>query len=57
MHDTLIKANTAKDVAEINAGAQLLNTHAEAAHDRVAARELADNAAKAESRGANGAGE
>jgi Phage P22-like portal protein len=55
MHDTVVKGETAVRVAEIGAGAQLLNTHAEAAHDRAAAREMAENAAKAE-KGANGAG-
>lgn len=48
VHDTEVRAHTAHDVAEINAGAQLLNTHTEAAHDRVAAHELLKSAERAE---------
>lgn len=44
MHDTTVRGETARDVAEIQAGAQLLNTNTEAAHDRAAARELVDKA-------------
>lgn len=39
---------TKRDVAEIGAAAQLLNTHAEAAHDRAAARELIKHGDQAE---------
>ena len=49
IHDTQIKAHTARDVAEIHGATQLLNTNTEAAHDRAAARQMIDNAAKAES--------
>ena len=48
--DTHVKSVTARDVAEIKAGATLLNTHVEAAHNRVAAHEAlaaAENAEKA----------
>lgn len=48
--DTHIRATTAHDVAEIQAGAQLLNTHVEAAHESVARQETLAAAAKAESR-------
>jgi hypothetical protein len=48
--DTHIKADTALKVAEINAGAELLNTHAEAKHDMEAAKVLAKNAEKAEAK-------
>ncbi len=46
--DTHVRAVTARDVAEIQAGAQLLNTHAEAAHESVARRETLAAAEKAE---------
>lgn len=46
--DTHVRAVTARDVAEIQAGAQLLNTHAEAAHETVARRETLAAAARAE---------
>lgn len=39
-HDTHVKAQTAINVAEINQAGQLLNTHAEAAHNKEAAKEL-----------------
>jgi hypothetical protein len=55
MHDTVVKGQTARDVAEINAGAQLLNTHVESAHESVARRETLEAAEKAE-KGTNGAG-
>jgi hypothetical protein len=45
--DTHVRAVTARDVAEIQAGAQLLNTHAEAAHETVARRETLEAAARA----------
>ncbi|MFZ0844610.1 MAG: portal protein, partial [Pseudolabrys sp.] len=46
--DTHVRAVTAHDVAEIQAGAQLLNTHVQAAHDSVARKEELAAAAKAE---------
>jgi len=48
--DTHTKAITAHDVAEIHAATQLLNTHAEAEHNRRAAKELEKSAEKAERR-------
>ena len=45
-----MKAVTAHDVAEIHAGATLLNTHTEAAHNKEAAKELLKHADKAEER-------
>jgi hypothetical protein len=50
MLDTHTKAVTAHDVAEIHAATQLLNTHAEAEHNRRAARELEKSAEQAEKR-------
>jgi len=50
MLDTHTKAVTAHDVAEIHAATQLLNTHAEAEHNRRAARELENSAELAEKR-------
>jgi hypothetical protein len=55
MHDTVVKAEASKNVAEIQAGAQLLNTHAEAAHNKEAA-EIALKAAEKAEKGTNGAG-
>ena len=49
--DTHVKATTARDVAEIQAGASLLNTHAEAAHNKEAAELALKAAEKAESKG------
>jgi hypothetical protein len=54
IEDTHTRAQTALNVAEIQAGATLLNTHAEAAHNKEAAKELTKSAEKAEK--ANGAG-
>lgn len=48
VHDTEVRADTSIKVAEIKAGAQLLNTRAEAEHERAAAREMLDNAQRAE---------
>lgn len=48
--DTHVRATTARDVAAIQAGAQLLNTHVEAAHETVARRETLAAAEKAESK-------
>jgi hypothetical protein len=50
VHDTHVRAVTAHDVAEINAAAQLLNTHAEAAHNERAAEQMLEHADKAEKR-------
>src|SRR6266436_2160139 len=47
VHDTTIKAITAHDVAEIKAGATLLNTNLEATHERAAAKELLKHADEA----------
>ena len=46
--DTHVRAKTSHDVAEIQAGATLLNTHVEAAHNRVAAQDALAAAEKAE---------
>lgn len=51
VYDTHVKSTTARDVAEINATAQLLNTNTEAAHDRRAAEQLIDSAQKAVAKG------
>ena len=48
MFDTHVKSVTARDVAEINQAGQMLNTHAEAEHNKEAAKELAKSAEKAE---------
>jgi hypothetical protein len=48
--DTHVKSTTARDVAEIQAGASLLNTHAEAAHNKEAAQLTLKAAEKAESK-------
>jgi hypothetical protein len=48
--DTHVRAITSRDVAEINASAQLLNTHAEAAHETVARRETLAAGERAESK-------
>lgn len=48
VHDTEIRGHTARDVAEIQAGATLLNTHAEADHEQEAAKLLLQSAKKAE---------
>jgi hypothetical protein len=48
--DTHVRAVTQRDVAEIQAGAQLLNTHAEAAHESVARRETLAAAERAASK-------
>ncbi len=50
MHDTHVKAVTAHDVAEIHAGAQIINTHVEAAHNKELAKETAKAAESAEKR-------
>lgn len=50
VHDTHVKATTAHDVAEINAAAQIMNTHAEAQHERALVKETAAQAEKAERR-------
>lgn len=47
VHDTNVRSHTARDVAEIQAGATLLNTHAEAAHEKEAAKQLLKSAEKA----------
>lgn len=46
--DTHVRAMTQHNVAEIQAGAQLLNSHVEAAHETVARRETLAAAAQAE---------
>jgi hypothetical protein len=46
--DTHVKAVTAHNVAEIRAGAQLLNTHVEAAHNKAAAADALKAAESAE---------
>lgn len=46
--DTHVKSITARDTTEIGAAAQLLNTHAEAAHARQAAKDLLASATSAE---------
>lgn len=48
--DTHVKSVTARDVAEIQAGATLLNTHVEAAHNKAAAEVALKAAEKAESK-------
>jgi hypothetical protein len=55
VYDTHVKSVTARDVAEIKAGASLLNTHVEAEHNKAAAEMTLKAAEKAESR-SNGAG-
>jgi hypothetical protein len=50
MHDTHVKAVTAHDVAEIQAGGDLLKTHVEAEHERRLAKETAAAAESAERR-------
>jgi hypothetical protein len=50
MFDTHVKSVTARDVAEINAGSKLLDTHAKAAHESVARKETLEAAEKAESK-------
>jgi hypothetical protein len=52
--DTHVKSTTARDVAEINAGAKLLDTHAQAGHDKEAAQIALKAAEKAENK-SNGA--
>lgn len=52
--DTHVRSTTARDVAEIQAGATLLNTHTEAAHNKEAAEMALKAAEKAESK-SNGA--
>lgn len=52
--DTHVRSTTARDVAEIQAGATLLNTHTEATHNKEAAEIALKAAEKAESKG-NGA--
>jgi hypothetical protein len=47
--DTHVKSVTARDVAEIRAGAQLLNTHVEAAHNKAAAERALEASERAES--------
>ena len=47
VHDTHVKAVTQHDVAEISGAVQLMNTHAEAEHNRKAAAELLKHADKA----------
>ena len=46
--DTHVKATTSMHVAEIKAGAQLLNTHTEAAHNKAAAADALKAAEQAE---------
>lgn len=48
--DTHTRAVTAHDVAEIKGATQLLNTHAEAAHEKEAAKELLKHADSAQKR-------
>lgn len=48
-HDTEVRAHTARDVAEIHAAGVILDTHAEAEHNRRAASEMLAGAEKAES--------
>jgi hypothetical protein len=50
IHDTHVKAVTARDVAEIQAAGTMLNTHTEAAHEKEAAKELLKHADQAEER-------
>jgi hypothetical protein len=54
LEDTHTRAQTSMNVAEINQGGKILQTHVGAAHDREAAKELAKNAVKVEK--TNGAG-
>lgn len=51
---TMLAGHTARDVAEIHGATQLLNTNTEAAHDRAAARDMIENAAKAENNNGSG---
>ncbi len=46
--DTHVRSITARDVAEIKVGGDILNTHAQAGHDRVAAAEAVRTAETAE---------
>lgn len=46
--DTQVRSHTALSVAEIRAGAQLLNAHVEAEHNKEAAKLVLENAEKAE---------
>jgi len=46
--DTQVKSHTSIAVAEIGAAAQIMNTHAEAAHHKELAKETADAALRAE---------
>jgi hypothetical protein len=55
MYDTDVNRQTSLDVAEIHAAGQLLNTHAEAAHDKRAADKLIN--AGLTDRAPNGAGQ
>jgi Phage P22-like portal protein len=48
MHDTHVKAVTAHDVAEIRGATQLLNTNAEAEHNKAAAKEMLSHGEQAE---------
>lgn len=48
IQDAHIRSVTARDVAEINAGSKLLDTHAQAGHDMALAKETAKAAEKAE---------
>ena len=48
--DTHIRGDTARDVAEIQAGAQLLNSHVEAEHNARAADKMIANAATSETK-------
>lgn len=50
MFDTHVRSVTARDVAEIQAAGTMLNTHAEAAHEKEAAKELLKRAETAESK-------
>ena len=54
--DMLVRAQTARDVEEIKAGASLLNTHAEAKYHKEEAERMIEAGAKAESGGSGGNG-
>ena len=50
VHDTLLRGDTARDVAEIQAGATLLNSHVEAEHNKAAADRMIEQAAASETK-------
>lgn len=51
VHDTKVRADTAIDVATINAGAGLIDTGMQASHERALAKETAEAARAAEKKG------